>query len=77
LDWKVYIVDIKKETLDLCCGSLDRGDGYGSRGNGNAYDEGDGWGNGNGSDFGWYNGEGYGDGRGYRLHWLQEQLWRW
>jgi hypothetical protein len=63
-DWKMYIVDPKKETLDLCWGSLDQGSG-----NGGGWGYGSGYGMGNG--YGWSGGEGWdnGDGSGFGEGW--------
>lgn len=61
MNWKLCIADPQKNALDLCCGSMDEGNGYS-----NCYGDsrGDGWGD--GADYG---GTGDGKGSGYGGTW--------
>jgi len=64
--WRFCIVDPQDAALELCGGSMDKGDGYGGGygygdgyGDLNGYGYGDGWG-----DLGCGDGDGWGDGDG-------------
>ena len=59
--WRFCVTDPQDAALELCGGSMDKGDGWGLRGDG----YGDGRGNGNGFGNGFRDGDGYGKGMGY------------